>query len=108
MVHFAKTRDHQLLAVTQKVFLDKFSTTGTIPKMSEDLGNVKYRDDETLLEYLKRFKKIHDEIGGITQDTAITCFKGGFRSKMLYTKLQLRKLKTICEMFSMAIKVALA
>lgn len=68
---------------------------------------MKLIDDETLLEYLERFKKIHYEINGITQDTMITYFEGGLRSKMLYIELQLRKPETIGEVFNVARKVAL-
>lgn len=34
---------------------------------------------------------MYDEIEGISQDTVITCFEGGFRSRMMYTELQLKK-----------------
>lgn len=50
---------------------------------------------------------MYNEIEGISQDTVITCFEGGFRSRMLYTELQLQKLETIGEMFNVACKVAL-
>lgn len=62
----------------EKSFLDKFSTACAIPKTRGDLANMKQRDDETLLEYLERFKKRHYEIDGITQDTAITYFEVAF------------------------------
>lgn len=59
------------------------------------------------MSYLEQFKKTYDEIEGISQDSVITYFKGGFRSRMLYIELQLRKPKTIGEMFNIAQKVAL-
>lgn len=74
-----------------KLFLDKFSTAGTLPKKRGDLANIKPRQDESLLSYLGQFKKTYEEIEGLSQDTVITCFEGGFRSKTLFTKLQLRK-----------------
>lgn len=89
----------------EKLFLDKLSTAGTIPITRGDLTNIKQRDDESLLSYLDRFKRMYDKI---SQDTVITCFEGGFRSRMLYMELQLRKPETIGEMFSVAWKVALA
>lgn len=92
----------------EKLFLDKFSTTGTIPKTRGDLTNIKQGDNETLLAYLECFKKTYDEIKGLSQDTVITCFEGEFRSRMLYTELQLHKFETIGEMFNVAFKVALA
>lgn len=48
----------------EKKFLDKFSTTGELPKTRGDLKNVKQKDDEPLLDYLERFKKIYNEIEG--------------------------------------------
>lgn len=91
----------------KKLFLDKFSTTGTISKIMGDLTNIIQREGESLLSFLERFKKTYDEIEGISQDTLITCFEGGFRSRILYTGLQLRKSETIGKMFSVARKVAL-
>lgn len=41
----------------KKSFMDKFNTAGIIPKTRGDLANVKQRDDEILLEYLKRFRR---------------------------------------------------
>lgn len=90
------------------MFLDKFSTAGIIPKTRGNLANVKQRDDESLLSYLDRFKKVYDDIEGLSEDTVLTCFEGGFRSAALYTELQLRKPRTLGEMFNMARKVALA
>lgn len=43
----------------EKLFLDKFSTTGTIPKIRGDLANIKQRYDESLLSYLDWFKKTY-------------------------------------------------
>lgn len=60
-----------------------------MPKTRGDPANIKQREDETLLAYLEHFKKTYDEIEGISQDTVITCFEGGFRLRMLYTKHQL-------------------
>lgn len=91
----------------ERLFLDKFSTSGTITKTRGDLANIKQKEDESLLSYLERFKKTYDEIEGINQDTVITCFEGYFRSRILYTELQQRKSETIGEMFSIAWKVAL-
>lgn len=92
----------------EKIYLDKFNTAGTIPKTRGDLANIKQRDDKSLLSFLERSKKMYDEIEGISQDKVITCFEGRFRSKMVYTELQLRKLENIGEMFNVAQKVALA
>lgn len=50
----------------EKIFLDKFNTTRTIAKTREDLANIKQRDDESLLSFLERFKKMYDEIEGIS------------------------------------------
>lgn len=63
----------------EKMFLDKFNTTETIPKTRGDMANIKQRDDESLLSFLEQFKKTYDKIEGINKDTVITCFKGGFK-----------------------------
>lgn len=91
----------------EKPFLDKFSTARKIPKTRRDLANIKQREDETLLAYLGRFKHTYNIIEEISQDTAITCFEGGFRSKMLFIELQLCKPKTIGKIFWEAQKVTL-
>lgn len=62
----------------EKIFLDKFSTAGAMPKIRGDLANVKQKDDETLLSFLERLKKTYDEIEGNSQDTVITCFESSF------------------------------
>lgn len=66
----------------EKLFLEKFSTVGT-----GGPGQYKERDEKFLLSYLDRFKRTYYEIKGINQDTVITCFEGGFRSRMLYMEL---------------------
>lgn len=87
--------------------MEKFSTARIISKTRGDVANINQREGETLLSYLERFKKTYDDIEGISQNMVITCFKGGFQSKMLYTELQLKKSETISEMFNVARKVAL-
>lgn len=67
----------------EKMFLDKFSTTGEIPKTRGDLTNIKQRDDEPFLDYLEWFKKTYNEIEGLSQDTVLTCFEGGLKSHAL-------------------------
>lgn len=89
------------------MFLDKFSIAGTIFKTRADLVNIKQREGKSLMSYLERFKKMYDEIEGISQDMVIAYFECGFRSRMLYTELELRKPETISEMFNVACKVAL-
>lgn len=79
-----------------------------MPKTWGDLANIKQREGETLLAYLKRFKKIYVEIEGISQDKVITCFEGKFRSRMKFIKLQLQKPEPISEVISVAHKAALA
>lgn len=96
------------LSALEKLFLDKFNIAGSIPKTRRDLANIKQRDEESPLSYLDRLKKTYDEIEGISQDTVIMCFEGGFKSRMLYIEFQLRKPETIGEMFNVARKVALA
>lgn len=70
--------------------LENFSTAGELPKTREDLTNVKQSDDEPLLEYWERFKRIYDKIEGHSQDTVITCFEEGLRSHALKTEFGLR------------------
>lgn len=89
-------------------FLDKFNTTSELPKTRGDLTNVKQRDDEPLLDYLERFKKIYHEIEGLSQDTVITYFKGGLKSYVLKMEFGLRHSRTLGEMFKTAKHVALA
>lgn len=93
--------------VLENIFLDKFSTVGTIPKTCGDLDNIKVWKDESLMS-LERFKKRYNDIIGIIQDIVITSFRELFRFTMLYTGLQLRQSKTIGEIFNVAQKVALA
>lgn len=69
---------------TREMFLDKFSTAGTIPKTRGDLANIKQREDESLLYFLEHFKKTYDEIERISQNIVIIYFEGEFRSRMLY------------------------
>lgn len=73
----------------EKLFLDKFSTTGIIRKTRGDLANLKQWEGESLMYYLERFKKTYDKIEVISQDTMVTCFEGSFKSTMLYAELQL-------------------
>lgn len=92
----------------EKKCFDKFSTVGELPKTRGDLTNVKQKDDEPLMDYVKRFKKIYDEIEGLSQDTIITCFEGGLKSHALKTEFGLRHSQTIGEMFKTAKHIALA
>lgn len=77
-------------------------------KTRGDLANTKQRHDESLLSYLERFKKTYEDIEGLSQDTVITSFEGGFRSKTLFTELQFRKPTSIGAMFNVARQIALA
>lgn len=61
--------------------MEKFNAARTIPKTRGDLAKIKQKEGESLLSYLERFKKTYDEIEEINQDTMITCFEGGFKSK---------------------------
>lgn len=72
------------MVYAREIFLDKFSTAGTIPKTRGDLANIKQREDESLLCFLEHFKKTYDEIEIISRNIVIIYFEGEFGSKMLY------------------------
>lgn len=108
MFTFLKVNSIDSWYTLENKFLGKFSTVGELPTTMGDLTNIKQKDDELILEYLERFKKIYDEIEGLSQDTVITCFKGGLKSHTLKTEFELRNPRTIGEMFKTAKHVALA
>lgn len=84
-----KTNNIDSRCTLEKMFLDKFSTTGEIQKTSVDLTNVKQGDDEPLLDYLEGFKRINDDIEGLSQDIVVTYFEGRLRSHALKTEFGL-------------------
>lgn len=57
-------------------FYGQICTIDAIPKTRDDLANVKQKEDKTLLVYIDHFKKVLDEIEGLSDDTVLTCFEG--------------------------------
>ena len=57
----------------QRMFLNAFATTGTLPKDKSDLSNVKQRKGESTLQYLQRFKQTLDDIQGLSEEVIMTC-----------------------------------
>jgi hypothetical protein len=61
------------------------------------------------LEYYERFKKVHDQIDGVSEDFAIKCFQGGLApGSILKIEFASRTPEDRSEMFRRAKKIASA
>lgn len=92
----------------QKVFLGEFSTVGILPKTKGELSNIKQKSSKSILDYVKRFREVLEQISMISNDEVLTCFEGGLMTNSLKTNLYARSVKNRAELFDRAQRIGSA
>ncbi|CAL2259678.1 unnamed protein product [Prunus armeniaca] len=90
------------------IFTKEYTSYKTVRKHADHLFNLRKKPDESLRDYLRRFKAEKANIIGCNDQVASSAFKKGFPTEHeLYRKLAITPSQTLAEVFTTAERYAL-